>query len=705
MPFRNPRKPGLWQDWTPDARSYSRPCRFAPEKWSGRNPGHSLDPAVYAVTMAAGARLRRGSQKRNPADLPEGKSWTEESYGEGLAGMLGAAKIGRSSLAWALSLLGLALIFALRGSAALQNTLLPLIWILWVLSRLVHRRSTGAHPPGTAATEFLSLISLGCGLVEYHELLRLVEPSSSGPLLFPYAALAIALPWLSGNPRLGPALAILLNLLPPFSVTLVGGVFSTNLGWTGALLSLAWLASDYFHGSKRIARPALLDSLVVLALVLLQGLHTFNGIWALDSSLDHLLKLMILLPAGFLVASLYASYRSIRLPLLVSLFSWAAVQGLIAWVMSGFSSFMFFGGVNANTYAIFWSWIGAVLLLGQAGRHRWLPVFASLFLLILILVVGSRAGIAAVIGSGLLVIVHRLTLKRQFSPMARTTALTIGWVTGSALIAIIVLLDSGLSNNIRATLWLHTVSGIQETWQTMIVGHGHFGPYSLLSHAVDQQVPPEVKSEIIGNGWIVDTHPHSDWLSIAYGHGLIGLLIHLVLVVRCMYTVNDSGYKLPLLAGLFSQLIFGITDPTSIAVVTGLLFWISVFGILLSPSGGSEKQSTFPTMVAAVTIILVLVSGAYAFHKKAKLTKLARSEEVEPGLFRYMADFYSLRAKLAGSDDCRDLCRAYRLRPMGSSLIRLHACVGDEETPEIQNTCKKNYLLSRDPNSILLNPR
>jgi putative inorganic carbon (HCO3(-)) transporter len=218
-------------------------------------------------------------------------------------------------------------------------------------------------------------------------------------------------------------------------------------------------------------------------------------------------------------------------------------------------------------------WFVAPNALRNDTFGKWLPAIllaALLFSLLTLALTQSRGGILGV-SVGLLALIGWKRPRIGLSILA----------VGSLTLVVLVLLGSG--GVIAIFLSDGTLASRMEVWQRgwMMVQDFPFtgigiGTYNVVAHAL-------YPFFIAGPDEIVP-HAHNQFLEVAVGLGIPGLILYLALLAifficaaRAYRAVGDAGVRAfiaGLMCGMIAHHVFGLTDAFILGTKPGLLMWI-----------------------------------------------------------------------------------------------------------------------------------
>lgn len=596
-----------------------------------------------------------------------------------------------------------------QGAHAWKIVNLPLFFLISVISYSLqlHLARTRFRVHRFSAF-LLAVLSIYCAYSEYSWILVAHDPFLS--VLFRVLTLVLmaALPWISGKKdSIALTLALFLNLVPPFSITLVGGLLSRDGGWLGSLIAMVGIAQVCWRRIVSYEKWFRFEFLIVFLLILLQFYHCVHGIQGVETSISHMTKQLLIIPGAFFIGVLLGADPFLRRRFVLGAISWGVVCAFFV-LFAAFKneesmSFTFAAGVNANTIAILWAWLACICFILPARIYGYIPMVFSVIFIVLTFAAGTRAATIAIVGTGLLLLLelggHKFGLKRT----TRSAILLLSLALGCFSIAGFVLVDPSESNSIRRILWNLSIAGIFESPGRALFGSGHFGPYFLTSHHSPFVEVDELVTLVGRYPWILDTHPHSDLISRLYGHGLLGFFIYLLICIKAIFRLSQHRTNLPVVGLLLTQVIIGVTDPTSVAIVSGVLFWIPVFFGIPAASTIRRLPERKMKRLGPVLVLtgLVLIVSILSQRKHKEVSNFINGDHGDPIILQWSSQFYQARASIeTGGQKCLDLCTAYRLQPMGSVFLRTFECLRRNTGIEIPKDCSIGLLEEMNPYKI-----
>ena len=242
------------------------------------------------------------------------------------------------------------------------------------------------------------------------------------------------------------------------------------------------------------------------------------------------------------------------------------------------------GGVNLNTVAIIYEIMFCLaLVLIVRVRNIGARIFYSICAVMYLglqLAMYSRTGYAALLGAALLT---GLALALRFlkqPPALRTVLLSLAFVGGiaAAYYALLSMYTMDRSVEIRLVYWAMAFEGWQQSPLYMIFGTGDTGPtYALYRFPVPEVVP--IIEDFMKRPWHMEQHPHSDYVAMLYGYGIIGT-VGLLLIVFALHRLASrdrltaTGYLL--YAAVMTQWLHGIGDGAIIHYFNAGPMWFCI---------------------------------------------------------------------------------------------------------------------------------
>ena len=411
--------------------------------------------------------------------------------------------------------------------------------------------------------------------------------------------------------RLVPLVLWLLFLSPPLSLSVVGEVGLTVSSLLGANLAMHFTRPFQLRGPKMIQIAV--------------GLILFGLIAALFVSVDLASSLYYWHQMGALLLIFFYTRQRLR-----NEYDLARVVGTLIGCGIFFAGWLVFqdvsglkkdvGGANLNTVAILFEimFFLAVLMVVISRRlYLRIAFFAAAGLYLCVqMMLHSRTGYAALGGAVFLALSAALLRRWRLPENYRAAFLGLAFASGVVLAyaSMLHFFSEDRSLQIREVYWSMAFEGLRSHPLYALFGTGDTGPtYALYRFPVPALVP--VIESFATHPWHMEQHPHSDYVAMLYGYGIVGTAGLLLILFYLHWLVSRPGISLVgylLYAGIMTQWLHGVGDGAIIHYFNAAPMWFSAAAMLSLKKKSTGEQLITPYRSGKGRIVQIALFTAFA---------------------------------------------------------------------------------------------
>lgn len=414
-----------------------------------------------------------------------------------------------------------------------------------------------------------------------------------------------------------------------------------------------------------------------------------------ENSLHHLIKLFLF----FLLSFVSAIYLKKRLYLPV--FILGATLNLI--VLIGFAIFIqlnsdFVLNTNTNLFAMYAEWIVLILMINYHSgekKYKLITLFIQIAIISILIYIDAKGSIAS-IAIALILVWSGIFISKS-NPISHRFLKYSFIITGILIILGFFVYYYPLTDSlkIRTELWKLSMNGILENPKFFLFGRFDYGPYLLIKHSDNffNFAYLEQLFSNLGNHWYIDTHPHSEAISILYGSGILGFLGHYAIQFYAIFLcLKKNDYLSKVYLSLVTvYLIHGIIEPISTTYFTGILFYVILFRILSEDK--DSKIRFFRINLKASLILILLIFNLSLFLRSYYSKEIFKSIFIEKS--KYLSDSNHIENREKNYKSLILLSQKILfLNPLTSDLYQLYGknILLGEDLEICRNECKNDSL-------------
>lgn len=422
-----------------------------------------------------------------------------------------------------------------------------------------------------------------------------------------------------------PEFILIYLLIPPGSVTSVQGYLLYPNTLIIIFITLLWIIYSKIINKISITIPLLTVCILPLIYIFLPFLGFLNNSWTLNL-LEFISSNLISIGSAFIISFTVKKEKDWHKIFILILLGFIIKLFIIGFIPSPNPTR---GAVNNNLYAIsFEFFFFIVLILFLRVKEKILKIILFLLLLLVLLNIYNLQSTTALFAISFTIIyMIGLYLFIKSFPKSKN------YIFQMSFISLIILIGSSLfyilskyttaSMNVRIKIWELAFRGWTSSIKSFLIGVGDYGKINFLQYVklIDAE---EIKNfQEFGSGFF-QLHIHNEYLAFAYGSGLLYILVFFLLALYPIFRLskNIQNFSIYHAFGLviFSYLIHGLTEPIVSAGLTGFIFWLCYFSVMINVKEDNQlfykiNNKFFKPVFSILMILIVYFSIGNIFYR------------------------------------------------------------------------------------------